>query len=109
MIRTLICLLALTSVAFAGGHEGEPLHDWFNNLASKKGLCCSFVDGFAVKDVDWDTFEGHYRVRIDRQWVTVPEEAVVAEPNRYGQAVVWPYKGSDGETLIRCFMPSTMS
>jgi len=49
--------------------------------------------------------DGHYRVRIDGQWVVVPDVAVVTELNRFGPAVVWPYHDPDGTTQIRCFMP----
>jgi hypothetical protein len=44
-----------------------------------------------VQDVDWDTQDAHYRVRIYGQWFVVPDDAVVTEPNRFGPAVVWPY------------------
>ena len=46
-----------------GRFANSPLKPWFDRLASGKGLCCSFADGFSVQDVDWDTQEGHYRVR----------------------------------------------
>jgi hypothetical protein len=88
-----------------GRFADSPLKPWFDRLASGKGLCCSFADGVKVENVDWDTQQGHYRVRLNGQWVLVPDAAVVTEPNRYGPAVVWPYKDSDGTTLIRCFMP----
>ncbi len=88
-----------------GRYANEPLHAWFDQLASGKGLCCSFADGFKVENVDWDTQEGRYRVRLQGEWVTVPEAAVVTEPNRFGPAVVWPYKDSTGNTQIRCFLP----
>jgi len=44
-------------------------------------------------------------VRIYGHWVVVPDAAVVTEPNRFGPAVVWPYRDIDGTTQIRCFMP----
>jgi hypothetical protein len=88
-----------------GRYANEPLHAWFDQLASGKGLCCSFADGVSVKDVDWDTKEGRYRVRLKGEWVIVPDNAVVTEPNKFGPAVVWPYLDSDGVTQIRCFMP----
>ncbi len=88
-----------------GRYANEPLHAWFDQLASGKGLCCSFADGFSIQDVDWDTQDGRYRVRLDGAWVVVPESAVVTEPNRFGPAVVWPYKDADGNTQIRCFLP----
>jgi hypothetical protein len=54
-----------------------------DRLASRNGLCCAFADGVSVQDVDWDSQEGHYRVRIYGQWFVVPDAAVVTEPNRF--------------------------
>jgi hypothetical protein len=88
-----------------GRYASSPLKSWFDQLASGNGLCCSFADGFRVDDVDWDTRDGHYRVRLNGEWIVVPDNAVVSEPNRFGPAVVWPYMGSDGQTQIRCFLP----
>jgi hypothetical protein len=85
--------------------ENPELHKWFDQLASGKGLCCSFADGVKVENVDWDTQNGRYRVRVQGQWVIVPDSAVVTEPNRFGPAVVWPYQDFNGATQIRCFMP----
>ena len=79
---------------------------WFDQLASGKGLCCSFADGVSVQDVDWDTTQdGRYRVRLNGQWIVVPDAALVTEPNRFGPAVVWPYQDMNGATQIRCFIP----
>lgn len=88
-----------------GRFANSPLKQWFDQLASGKGLCCSFADGVSVQDVDWDMQEGRYRVRLNGQWVVVPDAAVVTEPNRFGPAVVWPYQDAGGSTQIRCFMP----
>ena len=88
-----------------GRFANSPLKEWFDRLASKNGLCCAFADGVSVQDVDWDTQDGHYRVRIQGEWIAVPDAAVVTEPNRFGPAVVWPYNDRYGETRIRCFMP----
>ena len=38
-------------------------------------------------------------------WIEVPETALIKEPNKYGPAVVWPYRDIDGVTQIRCFLP----
>jgi len=90
---------------------GDPvLHQWFDKLASGKGLCCSFADGARVEDVDWDAARDadgnvRYRVRLDGQWIDVPDAAVVTEPNKFGPAVVWPYQDIEGKTQIRCFIP----
>jgi hypothetical protein len=88
-----------------GRYADEPLHAWFDSLASNKGLCCSFADGVSVSDPDWDTDGGQYRVRLNGEWIVVPNDALVAGPNRFGQAVVWPYVDPDGVTKIRCFIP----
>ena len=111
MMRTIIAVaLALALVMPASARDGgrfaaSPLKPWFDQLKSGKGLCCSFADGVTVEDVDWDVHDGHYRVRLDGEWLAVPDAAVVAEPNRYGRAVVWPYQDASGATQIRCFMP----
>ena len=91
-----------------GRFADSPLKAWFDRLASGKGLCCSFADGVSIEDVDWDTTgdaDFPYRVRLDGQWVKVPAAAAVTEPNKFGRAVVWPYKDAEGTTQIRCFMP----
>jgi hypothetical protein len=101
------CLLVLTPAKARddGRYSNDPLHAWFDQLASGKGLCCSFADGFSVRDVDWDTQNGRYRVKLHGEWIVVPDDAVVKEPNRFGPAVVWPYMDVNGATQIRCFMP----
>lgn len=95
-----------------GRYTDSPLKSWFENLASHRGMCCSFADGVSIRDVDWDTVCDHknpddcrYRVRLDDKWVDVPEAALVMDPNKLGTAVVWPVKLDDGTVTIRCFMP----
>lgn len=92
-----------------GRWTDSPLKPWFDHLASGKGLCCSFADGVALADVDWETQDGHYRVRIDGAWIAVEDDAVITEPNRAGRTMVWPVY-ADGKVLfIRCFMPGSMT
>jgi hypothetical protein len=92
-----------------GQYASNPeMKAWFDGLASRKGPCCSDADGSAVSDVDWETHGGRYRVRIEGEWVDVPEEAVITEPNRVGRTMVWPIRGYLGMT-IRCFMPGSMT
>jgi hypothetical protein len=111
-----LAAVALCTIAFAptslsarddGRFADSPLKPWFDKLASGKGLCCSFADGVRVEDVDWDSQGGSYRVRINGQWVVVPDTAVVTEPNKFGPAVVWPYQDINGTTQIRCFIPGS--
>jgi hypothetical protein len=91
-----------------GRYANSPLKQWFDSLKSGKGPCCSDADGSAVSDVDWESKEGHYRVRLDGLWLDVPDEAVITEPNRVGRTMVWPIRGYLGIT-IRCFMPGSMT
>jgi hypothetical protein len=98
-----------------GRYRDAPLHEWFERLASGKGLCCSFADGYMVEDADWDTKNGHYRVRVpkalnskDMVWIDVPDEAVITEPNKAGRTMVWPLY-IYGALSIRCFMPGSMT
>ena len=118
-LRILIALLFLTLPSSArddGRYANQPLKQWFDSLRSGRGMCCSFADGKTIEDVDWDTGGenkdtqsegGHYRVRIDGQWIAVPDDAVITEPNKFGPAVVWPYQDGDGVTQIRCFIPGS--
>ena len=112
-----LSLVVLLSVAAAkvghardpdGRYANSPLKQWFDSLRSGKGPCCSDADGSAVSDVDWESGNGHYRVRIEGDWVEVPDEAVITEPNRVGRTMVWPIRGYGGLT-IRCFMPGSMT
>jgi hypothetical protein len=98
-----------------GRYKDSPLHDWFEHLASGKGLCCSYADGYVIQDADWGSKDGHYRVRVpkaanseDMTWIDAPDEAVITEPNKAGQSMVWPLYGFGGVS-IRCFMPGSMT
>src|SRR6186713_1251336 len=116
MLRT-GCLVAVSllcvGVALARddgrwANSNPELKKWFDKLASKRGPCCSDADGFALSDVDWESGNGHYRVRIDGEWHDVPDEAVITEPNRVGRTMVWLIRGYQGLS-IRCFMPGSMT
>jgi hypothetical protein len=114
----LVCVLVLAALAAPASRARDPdgryaaqnpeLHKWFDGLKSGKGPCCSDADGTAVPDVDWQSVNGHYRVRLDGEWIDVPDDAVITEPNRIGRTMVWPLRGYLG-TTIRCFMPGSMT
>ena len=36
-----------------GRYAHSPLHAWFDQLASGKGLCCSFSDGVSMGHARW--------------------------------------------------------
>lgn len=114
VLGALVVLLVALSVSYAwprdltGKYAASPLKKWFDGLTSGKGPCCSDADGTALSDVDWESRDGHYRVRIENQWWVVPDEAVITEPNLSGKTMVWPvyYSSMDGPTRveIRCFI-----
>lgn len=112
-----ICLLLILAwhAAFArddGRYAQSTLKPWFDSLKSGKGPCCSDADGTALSDVDWESRDGHYRVRIEEKWWNVPDEAVLNQPNLVGRTMVWPIIYRNGAVLdrvdIRCFMPGPM-
>ena len=96
-----------------GRYANSPLKGWFESLHSGKGPCCSDADGTALSDVDWETRDGRYRVRIEGRWWDVPEEAVIKVPNRSGHTMVWPVYYRELDNLlsveVRCFIAGTMS
>lgn len=118
-LRIVLAMSMLIAPAFArdldGRYANSPLKSWFDKLASGKGLCCSMTDGYVVADADWETKDGHYRVRVPKVmgetetvWADVPDDAVITEPNLAGRTMVWPmYYGieANGGPTIRCFMP----
>jgi len=107
----LITLIMLATPALGrddGRYGNSPLKSWFESLESEFGQCCTNADGSIVTDPDWESDRGHYRVRIEGEWVTVPEGAVVKQPNRIGRTMVWKHY-IDGHPRVRCFMPGSMS
>jgi hypothetical protein len=106
-----------------GLHANSPLKPWFDKLSSGKGLCCSMADGETVADPDWDSKDGHYRVRLpttidysdpehptqEFKWIDVPEDALVTVPNLFGRTMVWPARPGNGTVVVRCFMPGPMT
>lgn len=111
MTTPIIFALALLLIHDKGRPE---LNKWFESLQSRNGPCCAHADGYSIADADWESLNGHYRVRVptfpnsdQSVWLDVPDEAVVKEPNKFGRTMVWPiYTGRD--VKIRCFMPGTM-
>ncbi|MCK1497854.1 MULTISPECIES: hypothetical protein [unclassified Bradyrhizobium] len=103
-------LIMLATSALArddGRYTGSPLKVWFESLSSDFGPCCSDADGYFVADIDWESDHGHYRVRINSEWVMVPDGAVITQPNKVGRTMVWNYY-IDGHPRVRCFLPGTM-
>jgi hypothetical protein len=117
-IGLVIFAIIVASLAWSQAYPHDAarpeLNKWFESLHSGKGPCCADADGALVADADWasvtDTTKPnvHYKVRIDRQWVDVPDDAVLKEPNKDGRTIVWgyPMKGWGNGTgyYIRCFI-----
>jgi hypothetical protein len=40
-----------------------------------------------VLDSDWEVVNSHYRVFLDGQWLDVPDDAVLTQPNLYGLSI----------------------
>jgi hypothetical protein len=116
----------------AHDHKRPDLDSWYPTLLSGKGPCCDGPknDALHLRDVDWETQNKamddgeHYRVRVpknaldfkravegqdvDTQWVDVPDNALVTEPNKDVGTLVWPIYGYLSPS-IRCFLPGTLS
>jgi hypothetical protein len=98
-IRIFLLVVALIVFAMAVFHRSARAHDharaeldgWFKSLQSQgKSPCCDGSDAMRLDDVDWDARDGHYRVRLEGEWIDVPDSAVVDGPNRAGPTMVWP-------------------
>ena len=90
-----------------GRYAGTPLHSWFQSLRSDKwGLCCADADG--IPDPEWESKDGHYRVKIGSEWKDVADSELVNGPNLFGRAMVWLWHGPMGVS-VRCFMPGSMT
>lgn len=101
-------ILLYSGPASSHDREHPELDGWFRGLQSHgKAACCDGSDAVHVADVDWESKNGHYRVRLDGEWIDVSDDAVIDGPNLDGRTLVWPVKGPNG-TWIRCFMPGPM-
>ncbi|MCK1358526.1 hypothetical protein [Bradyrhizobium sp. 199] len=78
-----LIMLAMSAPARDDGRYADSLlKEWFESLSSDFGSCCSEADGYMVADIDWESDHGHYWMRIDGEWVMVPDGAVVTQPNK---------------------------
>jgi len=109
IVAIIVATLTMTICVMARDRDGRyadsPLKPWFDSLKDKNGApCCSDADGNVIADADWDVLDGHYRVRLENEWVDVPDHALITRPNLFGRTMVWPYR-KNGQQLPRCFMP----
>lgn len=125
IVATVVFMIITYGIAF--GRELYPgqyaqvdpaVRQWFRQQTVPGGphkgfSCCSEADGtYAEEDIRADPDgSSHYWVRFEAygrpvDWMKVPDEAVITEPNRHGRAVVWFAAPNDGGLpVIRCFIP----
>jgi hypothetical protein len=80
--------------ARAHGHYTDTrLHGWFDHLASRTSMCVRSRMGSAFKMLIGIRA---VVVRLCSEWIVVPDNAVVTEPNKLGLAVVLALHGHQG-------------
>lgn len=104
----------ILACAWSYAHPHDRLHpeldQWFMGLTNKvKTPCCDGSEAMRMEDVDWESRDGHYRVKLEGEWVDVPDNAVVQEPNRLGPTLVWPWRRNGKLDQVRCFLPGSMT
>lgn len=130
-------LMLTMNLPSSNGHVAmhPELNPWFAKLRSKSGPCCDGSDALHLRDVEWTTQnkkESHYRVMVpktadlyrsasngqdmkkgDTEWVDVPDDALVTEPNLDHSTLVWVWYSSGFQMTdqphIRCFMPGALT
>lgn len=87
------------------------LREWFRRQQNPTNHvpCCSEADGSYVEE---DIRNGHYWVRFDLtggEWMPVPDEIVIHDPNRNGAPVIWWYYDGGQHKIenlkFRCYAP----
>ncbi len=84
--------------------QGDPkIKRWIERLTDKNGAsCCDTADGHEVEG--WAFGAEGYRVKVQGQWLDVPERALITGPNLLGYARAWLY-WENGQPRVRCFIP----
>jgi len=92
MKRVALILLLLCTPVLAHDANHPELNSWFDHLA-RAGKGCAVLSWMAVRSPiqTGDSKDGHYRVRLDNQWIDVPDDALITEPNRAGRTMVWTW------------------
>ena len=116
-----VMLLSAVAQARDNGQwaQSDPAtREWFRSQRNPttKVPCCSEADGtYAEEDIRgddywarftyqrWDMSGKKYASEVS-EWMRVPPETVIHDPNRHGSPVVWWYF-VDGKPGIRCFAP----
>jgi hypothetical protein len=91
------------------GNANPDLRARFNALKSGKGRAVPTPTAARSATPIGRAATTTTRVRIDGEWVNVPDEAVITEPIRVGRTTVWPIRDGVDGLYIRCFMPGSMT
>ena len=83
---------------------------WFRSQKSPKtgAICCNEADGEYAEEA---VRSGHYWTRFPEskgEWMQVPDDVIIKDPNRHGAPVVWWYyemnpENGKRELKIRCY------
>jgi hypothetical protein len=100
---------------YPGQYKDVPkdVQDWFRSQRNPKNgaQCCNEADGvYAEEDIRHDRYwvrfnpcpNGTSCARTD--WMPVPPDSVIYDPNRNGAPVVWWYI-ANSQYQIRCYAP----
>jgi hypothetical protein len=75
---------------------------WFKRMHDGNGIgCCDSADGYPV---EYEMRKDGYWVHFNSVWLSVPEGAILRQPNPIGTAVAWFWE-FDGDIEVRCFIP----
>lgn len=108
ILATLIICAAI-SAAWAHRHDRPELQGWLAGLHDSNGIsCCDSSEATRLDDPEWKNDNGHYFIFLEGEWIEVPDKAVINEPNKYGEALVWPWH-ENGHPKVRCFIPGSQS
>ena len=91
-------------------NEGQ--RDWFKSIRAPNGVpCCDISDGHPTEmqhRLDGIYITDPIHLGEPRQWIKVPDEAVVkGASNPVGVATVWYVPQGSDTVYIRCFVPES--
>jgi hypothetical protein len=109
----LLMLVASPGMARDNGQFAQidpETRQWFRSQRSPKtgAICCNEADGvYAEETVRSDQYWTRFP-ESKGQWMQVPDDVVIKDPNRHGAPVVWWYYEMDPENgrrvlKIRCY------
>ena len=99
---------------YPGQYSVQPkeVQEWFRSQRNPNNgaHCCDEADGvYAEEEIRHDQYWVRFNACLDSQcertdWIPVPPDAVIYDPNRNGAPVVWWYVAYGGYG-IRCYAP----